>query len=291
LVELDISRCLFKRSKQQLRQEAIEALIHLVRNAPLTKLVLRGGGKYSLKSDIIPLIFKLITNKKLIYLDISCHQVGDQLAYCLRKVLQHNKSIKSLLLDENDTTIQGFKALKIAFERNTYITYFPYPYKDISWILKSEGIDQEAALKLFKDIEHIINQNSESIQRRPKLQKLTTESNKPRKLRNHGGTTVKRVKQNVRRTKSVRKGQGGRDRKTISRSPTIQPESLLEDDESDSLKETLKVNKRHSMKKVSEILDLPKSFMTPEPVIEEVISEETDNHTKIEIIEPENKKN
>jgi len=63
-------------------------------------------------------------------------------------------------MDENGITIQGFKALKIAFERNFSLSYFPYPYRDVSYILRNESIDPEVILKLLKDIELLIYRNS-----------------------------------------------------------------------------------------------------------------------------------
>jgi len=237
LVELDPSRCLFRRSKQ--RQEAIDALILLVRTIPIKKLIIRGGAtKYDLKNDIIPFIFKLITNKSIYYLDICGHQVGDQLAFCLRKVLQHNKIISCLLMDENGITIQGFKALKIAFERNFSLSYFPYPYRDVSYILRNESIDPEVILKLLKDIELLIYRNSN-------LDTTVAPVSHGTEIPTDHGDHIERKKQIGNR--KITMNHGGL---PVISQPTPLEQSIIEEKKVDSMKSF----------RVSEILDIPSSF-------------------------------
>ena len=48
----------------------------------------RKDSKYSFKTDLIPFVFSFLTNATITELNISHHQVGDQLAVALAKVLQ-----------------------------------------------------------------------------------------------------------------------------------------------------------------------------------------------------------
>jgi len=159
LKELDLSRCFGRKTK--VRNEAIDSLSNLVNSLRISKLHFKGGGKSSLKTDIIPFINNLIFNKNIEYLDISSHQVGDQLAFILRKVLLHNTTLRALHWDENETTYQGFKVFKFGLEKNFYINQMPVSLTDISNMLKTETEieKKEPLMKLTKDIELLVSRN------------------------------------------------------------------------------------------------------------------------------------
>jgi len=158
--EIDLSRCFGKKTK--VRNEALEALSRLVNTLPITKIYLKGGGKSSLKTDILHFINSLVFNQNVEYLDVSGQQVGDYLAFALRKVLLHNFTIKAIHWDENETTIQGYKVFKFGLEKNFSLIQAPVTLKDILNALKNETETEkkEPLMNLIKEIELLISRNS-----------------------------------------------------------------------------------------------------------------------------------
>jgi len=163
LEDLDISRCLGRKSKS--RNEVIESIIRLIDTLSIKKFHFGGGGKSTLRNEILPLINGIVYNKNLEYLDISSHLVGDQLAFALRKVLLHNNTLKTLHWDENETTFQGFNVFKFGLERNRVLNVMPIPLKDVYNVLKNENETErrDPLINLIKEIELLIFRNGSGV--------------------------------------------------------------------------------------------------------------------------------
>jgi Ran GTPase-activating protein (RanGAP) involved in mRNA processing and transport len=143
--------------KSKLRPQAIASLIGLVNdeNSSIETLHLANSSKLSsLKEDIMPFIFCLMTNKKLKELDICGNQIGNSLALAIGKVLQTNRTLESLIWDDNNITFQGFQMLHSGLLKNSVLKNMPLPLNDITAILKEKQIP--FLLELLKNIQEIL---------------------------------------------------------------------------------------------------------------------------------------
>ena len=157
LAELNLNRIFPKRTKDRI--QAIGALTNLLESRPISALRMRGGPKSQLKTDLVPLVFGLINNDKLVLLDVAGNQCGDGLPLAFAKVLQHNHTIQTLYWDDNGTTMAGLRSFKIGLARNTSIRKMPLPVLDMANILKTET-DLQAVVALSSEIQEIVFDNA-----------------------------------------------------------------------------------------------------------------------------------
>lgn len=157
LAELHMNRIFTKRTKD--RAQAMNSLANLLEARPISGLKLRGGPKSQLKTDLVPLIFGLINNDKLVLLDVAGNQCGDGLPLAFAKILQHNHTLQTLYWDDNGTTMSGLRSFKIGLARNTSIRKMPLPVLDMANILKTET-DLQAVVTLSMDIQEIVFDNA-----------------------------------------------------------------------------------------------------------------------------------
>jgi len=157
LAELSLNRIFPKRTKDRI--QAIGALTNLLESRPITALRMRGGPKSQLKADLVPLVFGLINNDKLVLLDVAGNQCGDGLPVAFAKVLQHNHTIQTLYWDDNGTTMAGLRSFKIGLARNNSIRKMPLPVLDMANILKTET-DLQAVVSLSSEIQEIVFDNA-----------------------------------------------------------------------------------------------------------------------------------
>jgi len=150
----------------------------------------------------------LIFNKNIEFLDISSHQVGDQLAFVLRKVLLHNTVLRVLHWDENETSYQGFKVFKFGLEKNFYIYQMPVPLSDISNLLhhihEPEVDKKEPLMNLIKEIEILVSRNgilAESPNQKKKLKKTKSSNNIKLEISNEEEGKPKRPKRRSKKSK------------------------------------------------------------------------------------------
>ncbi|XP_044005016.1 F-actin-uncapping protein LRRC16A isoform X2 [Aphidius gifuensis] len=113
-----------------------------------------------LKSDIFNLIDSLGNNKCLKIIDISGNLIGDSGARILAKTLQINTTIKKIIYDKNNITIQGYSDIIYALENNYNIKYMPFPIYDIQQCMK---ISSERTEQLFKKLQDILQRNISEI--------------------------------------------------------------------------------------------------------------------------------
>lgn len=157
LEELHLNRIFPKRTKD--RAQAMTSLANLLEARPIAALRLRGGPKSQLKTDLVPLIFGLINNDKLVLLDVAGNQCGDGLPLAFAKILQHNHTLQTLYWDDNGTTMAGLRSFKIGLARNNSIRKMPLPVLDMANILKNES-DLQAVVTLSSEIQEIVFDNA-----------------------------------------------------------------------------------------------------------------------------------
>ncbi|KAN0050285.1 hypothetical protein ACTA71_003402 [Dictyostelium dimigraforme] len=146
----------FKQSKTKSRPSAIESVISLLESeCPLETLHMTvGNSKSPLKADILSLIYSLATNSSLLELDISGHQMGPKGAIGLGKALQTNKTLHTLIWDDNLTTAVGFSGFQVGLERNLTLKNMPTPLNDIIQAHREPKFQQ-----IWKEIDSCINRN------------------------------------------------------------------------------------------------------------------------------------
>ncbi|EAL61172.1 leucine-rich repeat-containing protein [Dictyostelium discoideum AX4] len=146
----------FKQSKTKSRPSAIESVISLLESeCPLETLHMTvGNSKSPLKADILSLIYSLATNSSLLELDISGHQMGPKGAIGLGKALQTNKTLHTLIWDDNLTTAIGFAGFQVGLERNLTLKNMPTPLNDIIQCHREPKFQQ-----IWKEIDSCINRN------------------------------------------------------------------------------------------------------------------------------------
>ncbi|EFA80322.1 hypothetical protein PPL_07153 [Heterostelium album PN500] len=133
---------------------AIKALVQLISpNAfalcPLESLHIAGSSNGRLKAEIIPLAQALLKNDTIFEIDISGHHAGDDLAIALGRVIQVNKTIRTLYWDENLTTTVGMEYFSMGFRRNQTLLHMPLPVLDVGEVLKLP--ENSPAMQLIKE--------------------------------------------------------------------------------------------------------------------------------------------
>ncbi|KAK5582324.1 hypothetical protein RB653_003907 [Dictyostelium firmibasis] len=148
----------FKQSKTKSRPSAIESVISLLESeCPLETLHMTvGNSKSPLKNDILSLIYSLATNSRLLELDISGHQMGPKGATALGKALQTNKTLNTLIWDDNLTGVTGFSGFQVGLERNLTLKNMPTPLNDIIQAHRENPIKFQ---QTWKEIDSCINRN------------------------------------------------------------------------------------------------------------------------------------
>jgi Ran GTPase-activating protein (RanGAP) involved in mRNA processing and transport len=84
-----------------------------------------------LKSEINNVINALGSNQCLQTLDITGNQMGDVGARLLAKALQINTRLKTINLDRNGISIQGYTDITYALQSNYAMRYIPFPTYDL----------------------------------------------------------------------------------------------------------------------------------------------------------------
>ncbi|XP_046842797.1 F-actin-uncapping protein LRRC16A-like [Xenia sp. Carnegie-2017] len=132
------------------RSQVMEALTYLVENSAIEFLSL---SESKLKHDIAYLFNSLGTNEYLIELDITGNMMGDEGARVLAKALQINSKLRTIHLDRNGITQNGFRDIAMALENNLTLQFMPTPVNDVSLCLKP------ATEKALKQIEKCLSRN------------------------------------------------------------------------------------------------------------------------------------
>ncbi|XP_066256338.1 F-actin-uncapping protein LRRC16A isoform X2 [Euwallacea similis] len=122
-----------------------------------------------LRGDLFNLLNALGDNKSLELLDISGNLIGDSGARLLAKALQINGKLKTIILDRNNITLQGYNDLAYALESNQTLQYIPFPIFDVTPCMKASA---ERTDILMRKIQDLLNRNVSSKQHSTKIVSL-----------------------------------------------------------------------------------------------------------------------
>ncbi|XP_061387085.1 F-actin-uncapping protein LRRC16A [Musca vetustissima] len=129
----------------------MEALVNLIQkdDFPLAELTL---SENKLKVDIHDFINALGSNQSLQKLDISGNYMGDVGARLLAKALQINNKLRTIYLDKNNITLQGYADIVYALENNYSMRCIPFPVFDIAPHLKNHPEKTDAIMRKMQEL-------------------------------------------------------------------------------------------------------------------------------------------
>ena len=90
-----------------------------------------------LKSEINNVINALGSNQSLQTLDISGNHMGDVGARLLAKALQINTRLRTINLDRNGISLQGYTDITYALQSNYSMRHIPFPTFDLQNAIKT----------------------------------------------------------------------------------------------------------------------------------------------------------
>ncbi|XP_063699418.1 F-actin-uncapping protein LRRC16A isoform X2 [Culicoides brevitarsis] len=139
----------------------MDALVNLVQkdDIPLQELVL---SENKLKNDLHNFINALGSNQTLQILDISGNFMGDIGARLLAKALQINNKLKTIYMDRNNVSLQGYADIVYALENNYSMRHIPFPLFDIAPTLKNHPERTDAVMRKMQEY---LRRNSMGIKR------------------------------------------------------------------------------------------------------------------------------
>ncbi|XP_055602559.1 F-actin-uncapping protein LRRC16A isoform X2 [Uranotaenia lowii] len=157
---LHMSKC-FTGMKLKYIGTVMEALVNLVQkdDFQLQELVL---SENKLKNDLHNLINALGSNQTIQVLDITGNLMGDIGARLLAKALQINNRLKTIFMDRNNITLQGYGDILYALENNFSIKNIPFPVFDIAPCLKQHP---ERTDTLMRKMQELLFRNGNGIRR------------------------------------------------------------------------------------------------------------------------------
>ncbi|XP_059224690.1 F-actin-uncapping protein LRRC16A isoform X2 [Stomoxys calcitrans] len=131
----------------------MEALVNLIQkdDFPLAELTL---SENKLKNDIHDFINALGSNQSLQKLDISGNYMGDVGARLLAKALQINNKLRSIYMDKNNITLQGYADIVYALENNYSMRCIPFPVFDIAPHLKNHPDKTDTIMRKMQELLH-----------------------------------------------------------------------------------------------------------------------------------------
>ncbi|XP_070066392.1 F-actin-uncapping protein LRRC16A isoform X6 [Drosophila virilis] len=129
----------------------MDALVNLIQkdDFPLVELVL---SENKLKHDLHDFINALGSNQSLQKLDISGNYMGDVGARLLAKALQINNRLRTIYLDKNSVTLQGYADIVYALEHNHSMRTIPFPVFDIAPHLKNHPDKTDAVMRKMQEL-------------------------------------------------------------------------------------------------------------------------------------------
>lgn len=159
-------RCLrmnksFLGMKPKYYASVMDSLVNLVQkdDIPLAELVLSDN---KLKNDLHNFLNALGSNQTLQVLDISGNYMGDMGARLLAKALQINNKLKTIYLDRNGVTLQGYADIVYALENNYSMRHIPFPLFDIAPTLKNHP---ERTDQVMRKMQEYLRRNAMGIKR------------------------------------------------------------------------------------------------------------------------------
>lgn len=157
---LHMSKC-FNGMKIKHISTVMEALVNLIQkdDFQLQELVL---SENKLKNDLHNFINALGSNQSLQMLDITGNLMGDIGARLLAKALQINNRLKTICMDRNSITLQGYADIVYALEHNFSMRNIPFPVFDITPCLKQHP---ERTDTLMRKMQELLSRNGDGSRR------------------------------------------------------------------------------------------------------------------------------
>ncbi|XP_049292741.1 F-actin-uncapping protein LRRC16A isoform X2 [Anopheles funestus] len=129
----------------------MDSLVNLIQKEDfqLQELVL---AENRLKTDLHNFINALGSNQHLQMLDITGNLMGDIGARLLAKALQINNKLKTIALDRNNITLQGYADIVYALENNFSVRNMPFPLHDIAPCLKQHPERTDGLMRKMQEL-------------------------------------------------------------------------------------------------------------------------------------------
>ncbi|KAM9954163.1 hypothetical protein ACTFIR_009302 [Dictyostelium discoideum] len=167
LQSIDLSSNFKSSSKAEPIVDHIARTVH--HHVSIRKLVLAGsvGKGFYLGKELLPLVKSLVNDCKLVELDISGNNMGDDICRELFESLKKNTCLKTLHLDNNGLGLAGFQAMKRTFTTNRTLIDIPVPTADITKILNSNSKDKKQINdkigEILADVQTCLSNNKNGI--------------------------------------------------------------------------------------------------------------------------------
>ncbi|GAM26540.1 hypothetical protein SAMD00019534_097150, partial [Acytostelium subglobosum LB1] len=166
ITKLVLDGC-FRGSPGAQRSKAVLAISNFLQSSKTIEVLkMRGGPKaqQQLQRCILPLLLSLGSVQSLKKLDISWHMMGNQGAVALAKAIYQNRSIRTLLVDNNGIGSMGLANIKNSLKQNYIIKEMPIPIYDIHDIYRNDsstGVEQKKTRSLLLKIELYLLRNQQ----------------------------------------------------------------------------------------------------------------------------------
>jgi hypothetical protein len=149
LLSLNISKNLPKIKAKEVGH-VMEAIVSLIQEeeSSLQKLNL---SDCKLKTDINNVINALGSNQCLQVLDITGNGMGDVGARLLAKALQINTRLRTVHLDRNGISLQGYQDITYALQCNHSMRHIPFPTYDLQPAMKTSPDRVDAIIRRMQD--------------------------------------------------------------------------------------------------------------------------------------------
>ncbi|KAN0050947.1 hypothetical protein ACTA71_004253 [Dictyostelium dimigraforme] len=167
LLSIDLSQNFKSSSKAEPIVDHIARTVH--HHVSIRKLILAGSVSkgFYLGKELLPLVKSLTNDCKLVELDISGNNMGDDICRELFESLKKNTCLKTLHLDNNGLGLAGFQAMKRTFTTNRTLIDIPVPTADITKILNSNSKDKKQINdkigEILADVQTCLSNNKNGI--------------------------------------------------------------------------------------------------------------------------------
>ena len=150
LLSLNVSKNMTN-IKEKYKSSVMEAIVGLIHNedTAVSKLNL---SDCKLKSEINNVINALGSNQSLQTLDISGNLMGDVGARLLAKALQINTRLRTINLDRNGISIQGYTDITYALNSNYSMRHIPFPTYDLQSVIKTHPDRVDAIIHRMQEL-------------------------------------------------------------------------------------------------------------------------------------------
>eukprot|EP01133_Synstelium_polycarpum_P005878 gene5878-6798_t len=146
------------------RSKAVLSISNFLQSSGSIEILrMRGGVKgQQLQRCIIPLLLSLGSVHSLQEFDVTGHAMGNQGAVALAKAIYQNRSIRTLIIDNNNIGTLGYANIKNSLKQNHIIKDLPMPIYDITDIkYNASEVEQRKMRSLILKIETYLLRNQE----------------------------------------------------------------------------------------------------------------------------------